>query len=856
MLPTSLLYGSLLACCVAWGPPASQGPVAQAAEPASSEPASEQGLEFFEARIRPVLVDHCYECHAAQSKSIKGGLRLDTRDTSRQGGDSGHAVVPGNVQESLLIGALRQEDFEMPPDGPLPERIIEDFETWIRMGAPDPREEIATNKSGDGNSVGGNSVGGNSEIDWDKGRTHWAFQSVRRPERPAVDDRQWPRQELDYFILARLESAGLQPVRMAEPADLVRRLYFDLIGMPPTPEQLQAFLADPSPGAYETLVDQLLDSPHFGEQWGRHWLDVARYAESMGKTRNVPFPAAWRYRDYVIDAFNHDKPYDRFLKEQIAGDLLPATSPQERDQLRVATGLLALGSHDLNERDRDVFQMSVVGEQIDVVSRAVMALTVGCARCHDHKFDPIPTADYYALAGIFRSSELMGGYQSRRGGNNYFAPDRYIQLDTISPEPPDGVSPIVLPAGGPAEIRRARQQVQQVQKRIDTFAQQVGNNPRKRQRLKAFRRQLEKKQEELQALIAKQRSERNRRENRPTLPENLAMGVVDGRRVADCSIHIRGDTKKLGPTVPRGFLQVISLEDAPSVPPDASGRLQLAEWLTRPDHPLTSRVLVNRVWLHLFGRGLVRTVDNFGVMGEPPSHPELLDHLASQFVRDGWSVKGLIRTIVLSRSYQLSSQFNAKNYEVDPDNVLHWRMSPRRLEAEAIRDAILIVSGDLRSERPYASPLRKLRLAQLGRREALDARLESFAHRSVYLPIVRGSLPNFLATFDFPESSEVKGQRDVTTVATQALFMMNNAWVRQQSLDAADRVLKHSSSTHERIRHAYWLALCREPTAAQIERIETYIRDQHRASPGRPERAIWGDILQSLIASAEFRYQR
>lgn len=505
------------------------------------------GLKFFEEKIRPVLVQHCYKCHSAEIKVPKGGLRVDSREGIRAGGDSGHAVVPGDEAESLLLSALRYESFEMPPAGPLDDAIIEDFATWIRLGAPDPRDEATPAAS--------------APIDLEAGRRAWAFQTPRAVTPPApVDD--WPRTEIDRFVRAAQIKNSVTPVRDADRPTWLRRVTFDLTGLPPTPEEIQAFVDDRSKDAQEKVVDRLLRSPAFGERWGRHWLDVARYAESMGRTRNVLFPEAWRYRDYVIDAFQNDKPYDQFVREQIAGDLLPAADESQRREQLVATGFLALGSHDLNERNRDIFQMDVVGEQVDTMSRAILGLTIGCARCHDHKFDPIPTRDYYALAGIFRSTELMNGYSNRRRINRggYDSPDRLIDL-AMNTTPTAAINP-PLAEIDMGEIRAAREEFQAARRELGDLRGQIERKmqegvdrqmprPALRRQLAPLRQQQQVLQQrvrnlrdrwmELQDTIAQARAAQEATQNESAesadrRASDYAIGVVDSRRVRDCPI--------------------------------------------------------------------------------------------------------------------------------------------------------------------------------------------------------------------------------------------------------------------------------------------------------------------------------
>jgi hypothetical protein len=695
-------------------------------------------------------------------------------------------------------------------------------------------------------------------------KEHWAWQAVKVAPPPPTKDAAWPATDIDRFVLAKLEAAGLKPVRQADKPALIRRVTFDLVGLPPTPAELDAFLADASPDAFAKVVDRLLASPQFGEKWGRHWLDVARYAESTGMTRNFPYPQAWRYRDWVIDAVNADKPYDRFLTEQVAGDLLPASTPQQRNELLVATGFLALGPKDLNERDRNKFVMDNVDEQIDVVGRAVLGLTVSCARCHDHKFDPIPTQDYYSLAGIFRSTDILTGLQSRQGGNNYFDPRLILRLDGDFAPPPDAQ----------AEHQRHLRQLAQRVERVRAELKDLGGDERPGKAAAGLapvankqddnrRFLLRQKQRQLQQLEAELRST----EAAGPGGGNAAVGVSDGR-VADCKVHVRGETDKLGPEVPRGFITLIQLPQAPTVDRSHSGRTELAQWLTSRDNPLTARVMANRVWMHLFGQGIVRTVDNFGATGEKPSHPELLDYLAAQFVKDGWSLKKLVRSLVLTRTYQLAATYDAACGEVDPSDRLLWRIAPRRLEAEQIRDAMLAVGGNLDLARPLGSPVMNLPYNEVRMAQGImpppnpkrpdrpnrpnRPRPPDVAgvgnHRSIYLPVLRSLVPPALDVFDFAEPSLCTGSRDVTTVATQALYLMNNPFVMDQSRRLAERVQADLSlDDGGRVDLAYRVALSRKPTDAERSQAIEFVRSQGGREP-------WASFCHVLLASAEFRY--
>ena len=791
-------------------------------------------LDFFEKNIRPVLAAKCYKCHSAEADKVKGGLLLDTRDGIRQGGDSGHAVVPGNPGESLLLKALHytDKDMSMPPEksgGKLPDKVIADFEAWVKMDAPDPRDGAA--------------VVVKKEIDFTKAREFWAFKAPVAAPAPAVADKQWPRTDIDRFILAGLEAKGLKPVADSDRRNLVRRVYFDLIGLPPTPEEMDAFFKDTAPDALAKVVDKLLASQAFGERWGRHWLDVARYAESTGKERNYTFPEAWRYRDYVIAAFNADKPYDQFIREQIAGDLLPAKDAAERNEHLIATGFLALGPKGLNEKNRVQFEMDLVDEQIDVTSRAVLALTAACARCHDHKFDPIPNQDYYALAGIFRSSKTFfgtGGGEGKAAQKN----KNGTRLLTLSDAPPAPTPPppTAAPAPAPPVDPMAALAAQFPKRAARLATMSPAERNRILERIKANGK-LPGAAQPVAAAAAPAQA--------PAASTGFAMGVQESRP-GDCPLYIRGEVDNIGPTVPRGFLTVLTPGSKPAISSQQSGRRELADWLTDKANPLTARVMANRVWLNLFGDGLVRTADNFGATGEKPSNPALLDLLATQFMRDGWSVKALVRSIVLSRTYQLGTKHDAKNYEADPDNVLVWRMSPRRLDAEAIRDAILAASGQIERTPPHGSVVANVGEGYIGKgiRPAvfnIEAR-----YRSVYLPIVRDLVPDVLSVFDFAEPSLVVAARDTTNGPSQALFMMNSAFVTAQSQALAKRLLGMAQYDYsQRITMAYMLTLSRPPTEAERARADAYLRSE--AQGALPTEKAWATFGQTLFACAEFR---
>jgi hypothetical protein len=619
-------------------------PLLRAAEPDA------KGIEFFERKIRPVLVEQCYKCHSTQAGKSKGGLTLDTKEAVLKGGDTGPAVVPGNVEKSLLLAALRQDgDLKMPPKAKLPDAVVGDFRRWVELGAPDPRDRAP--------SVVG-------AIDWTKARDFWSFRPVHKPAPPPVNDAAWPKTDTDRFILARLEAEGLRPVAAAGKRTLIRRATFDLTGLPPTPDEIDTFLRDDSPDAFAKVVDRLLRSPHYGECWARHWLDVARYAEDQAHTFAViPNTQAFRYRDWVINAFNTDLPYDVFVKRQIAADLMEGDEPQGYKQ-RAALGFFGLGAQYYKNSDAARAAADELDDRIDTLARGFLGLTVSCARCHDHKFDPIPTQDYYSLAGVFSSCKLA---------NLPMVPkpeaDRYAE----------GMKPVL-------ECERKLKDMQRAEKSKPT--------PDGKQRIKELQAELDKL-----------------KKSAPPAPP-MAHGLTD-TTATDLHVYVRGNPAQQGELAPRRFLRVLSRNEPPRFT-HGSGRLELAQAIASKDNPLTARVIVNRVWAWHFGRGIVGTPSNFGQLGERPRHPELLDDLAARFVENGWSLKWLHRELMLSATYQLASVDDADGRQKDADNRLLWRRNRRRLEVEAWRDALLAVSGQL--DRSFGGPTTDLNVAQNHRR--------------------------------------------------------------------------------------------------------------------------------------------
>ncbi len=926
--------------------------------------------DFFERRIRPVLVERCYECHSGESKILQGGLRLDYAAGLSAGGDSGPAVVAGQPEESLLIEALRYESFEMPPEGQLSDEVVDDFVRWIRDGAIDPRVDAPALARAD-------------EADL---MDHWAWRPITSPSPPVVMDKTWPLTAIDRFILARHAGQGLQAVATAPPEAVVRRLFFDLIGLPPTPEEVRAFVADPSPAALAELVDRLLASPQYGERWGRHWLDVARYAESSGGGRSVLFANAWRYRDYVIAAFNDDKPYNQFVVEQIAGDLLSGGSLEEQRAQLVATGFLMLGPKNLDQQDKELLRMEVIDEQLDTIGRAFLGLTIGCARCHDHKFDPIPTRDYYALAGILRSTKTLlpgnvSGFVERRlpqppgieaeliahetqrqqlqerldkttkqltelraqeasarlarlegivvddtdaqlvgkwqpsSHTKHYVGDGYLHDEAKSKGAKQVIYMAELPQAGTYEVRvsfspgtnRAQDALYSVehaegltQARVDqtefpsvdglfeslgTFefadatARVVLSNEGTQQHVIAdavqfvsvpaagddvspadtasgeaavadeddseptdlalIARRVEETADQVRAL-----REEIKALDSSTPPRPLAMAVAEEEQIEDCPLCVRGNVHNLGEPVPRGFLSALPGGEAAEIEDDASGRLELARWLVRDDNPLVARVAANRIWGHLLGEGLVRTPDNFGRMGERPTHPELLDWLATQFVTDGWSIKSLVREIVLSRVYQLGSQADLQSAAIDPENRFYWRMHRRPLEVEALRDAMLSIAGRLESTQ-RGPTIREGTESEFN--YAFDGR-----RRGLYWPVFRNALDGMYEVFDFADPNIVLGRRNRSVLPTQALYLLNSPFVMEQAEAAAERLLARvPDDESEQIEQLYLETLSRRPTDSERELARRWLSD----ASGTP-RVRLASLYQGLFASIDFRFLR
>ncbi len=710
---------------------------------AAADPAP-NGDEFFEKEVRPLLVERCLKCH--DDAKAKGDLKLTSLDNLLKGGDRGPAVAPGKPDDSLLIQAVRYADKpKMPPTGKLDDAEIRVLSRWVEMGAPWPKAIVLAAPAGEFRIT-------------DEQRRFWSFQPVKATEPPTVKDAAWNGSPIDRFVQAKREAMGLTPVGPADKRVLIRRVTFDLTGLPPTPQEIDAFLADDSPRAFATVVDRLLASPAYGERWGRFWLDVAHYADTAGETADFPVPQAYRYRDYVIDAFNADKPYDQFVREQIAGDLLPpvADAPGSPDQRLIATGFIACARR--FGFDPQNYQHLTIDDTIDTMGKAVLGLTVACARCHDHKFDPISQSDYYALYGIFDSTKYpFPGSEERKAPSDF-----------------------------------------------------------------------------------------------PKLPDGQPVYAVSEGTPHDAPIHKRGDPLLAGPMAPRRFLQILGGQPLPA-DCKGSGRLQLAGWLTDPKNPLTARVMANRIWQHHFGEGLVRTPNNFGKQGRPPTHPQLLDYLADQFVRSGWSVKAMHRMILLSRTYQMSSADNDADRAIDPADEGLWRYDRRRLDAEAIRDALLAVSGALDRSPAGPHPFPPTNAWNFTQHNPFQAVYET-NHRSVYLMTQRTRRHPFLALFDGADPNASTAQRNTTTVPTQALYFLNDPFVHDQADKFAARLLQGAPDDAARIDLAHRLAYGRPATLEETRTAELYLRKYMQGLPEKQAAAAWASYCRVLFAANEFIY--
>jgi hypothetical protein len=841
--------------------------VISAAIAEEAAPFTDEQLNFFESKIRPVLVGHCYECHAAEAKIVQGGLRLDHREGLIKGGDTGAAIVAHKSDQSLLIKAMKYDGVEMPPKGKLPAAVIRDFETWIAMGAPDPRK-AADNVP-------------RRKIDLNEGRKHWAFQPVNDSKPPNVKDGAWPIDSLDHFVLARLEAADLKPVGDADRYTWLRRVSLDLTGLPPSPNEIDAFIRDNSPRACEAVVDRLLASRAFGERWARHWLDLTGYADMMGTSNNVFAEHAWRYRDYLIEAYHKDKPFDRFVREQIAGDLLPAESPTEKAENITASGFLMVGDVEIVEPDKAKLEADHIDTQVNKIGMAFLGMTLGCVRCHDHKFDPLELSDYYGIAGMLRSSpsthKIPFGVWSRL--NSTDLPETPVQVAARQKLETDHETKL-------AEMKAEREKLEAERKLVIAELEEIAKQEKSEAATAATTAEVQTADESESPLMKKERLTKQRdaltARLQPLGPAiqhaeffrskaPRAFAMHDSDQPADMPVYIRGNPYAPGPIVARGVIRAASWDQPPLIPAGQSGRLQLADWLADARNPLTSRVIVNRIWQKLFGEGLVRSVDYFGTRGELPSHPELLDHLATRFIQGGWSQKQFIRSLVLSRTYRLSSMNDETALKTDPDNRLLWRSSRQRLDAEAIRDGLLAVSGELVPNE--GGPALVLEFPDnCGDLVQQGVNPPNYSHRkprpgqefqrSIYLPVMRTNTTNLDRIrnhFDFVNPAQIAGQRSQTVVPTQSLFVMNNDLFRKRAKVLADRLIAESSEADIRIEQL-WLRVFNRPiTVAEHRNAIAFLKELDAVLPDSDtaarESLKWQELCHSLLASNEFIFR-
>jgi mono/diheme cytochrome c family protein len=775
------------------------GPPAVAAEPPATE-----GAAFFEARVRPILQSRCLTCHGGAK--VKSGLSLTSREALLKGGDRGPAVSLDDPESSLLLQAVNRRDLEMPPKGKLAQSEIDVLARWVKMGAP---------------WGSGSVVHGPPRVD-ERARAFWSFRPVVRPEVPAVKQAGWARTPVDAFILEALEAAGLRPAPPAGKTTLLRRVTYDLIGLPPTPEEVDAFLADGSPDAYEKVVDRLLASSHYGERWARHWLDLVRYAETNGYEFDAPKPQAWRYRDYVIRSLNDDKPYDRFAREQLAGDELEPAS----DDALIATGYYRLGPWDGGAPDRLQATFDELDDVVATTGQVFLGLTVHCARCHNHKSDPFPQADYYRLLAFFRGVRRYG--------------------------PRGSLRPIAEAPGGPdsaavrTELGSLAARVKAVEDALlphlegderDDFAYEPSRPEivRKHVPRHVSQEDFDRYREALRRRSALER----------TRPQALCV-AEDGPRPAETYVLARGNPRSPGARVEPGFPSVID-PGTPPLPTTAPGarssgrRLVLADWIASPDNPLTARVMVNRVWQHHFGRGIVRSPSDFGYRGAPPTQPELLDWLAAEFVARGWSLKALHRLVVTSNVYRTSSRADEAMTARDPENDLFGRFDLRRLEAEEVRDSVLAVCGDLnRGVLGGPSVYPHIQREVLGGQSrpgsgwGLSTPGEQ-ARRSVYAHVKRSLAVPLLATFDAPDTDESCPARFATTQPTQALGLLNGEFINERARAfAGDVRLRAGDDPAAQVRLVLRRVTQREPSGREVGRGVAFLarmRDAHRLDP-------------------------
>ena len=770
-----------------------------------------EAAAFFDQKIKPILEQRCFECHGNDPADLSGELALTSQKSIFKGGESGPALDSQSPAQSLILAAINYEALEMPPDGKLPKSQIDLLTTWIKVGAP-WGTEIAIAEGAIAPIKEKKPVPQvNAET-----KKWWSFQPVVRPQPPVVRNKSWIKNDIDRFVLARLESAGFAPARPASRHSLVRRVYYDLIGLPPTPAEVKQFVNDTDPQAYEKLIDRLLASPHYGEKWGRHWLDLVRYAESNSFERDGTKPFVWRYRDYVIRSFNQDKPYDQFLREQLAGDELPNANVETM----TATGYYRLGAWDDEPVDPLQAKYDDLDDVLATTSQTMLGLTVNCARCHDHKIDPIPQSDYYRMLSFFNnirhygvrdeatvldaSVRSMGAATSAEEQSAYNA--RVAELDSKIKSIEDRVAQDFIPVEH-QEFVYPRNRLALVHARVGKLINQ--------QEFDTYRAQVQ------QLLDLK---------NDPPLGESKILCVKEqGSEIPKTNVLIRGNPHVLGDDVQPGFLTVLSPPEPEIAKPKSGeswgGRLALAAWITSPDHPLTARVMANRLWQFHFGRGIVRSTSDFGFQGLPPTHPELLDWLASEFVARNWSIKSMHRLIMTSAAYQMSSEFNVEAYAKDPANDLVWRFDMRRLSAEELRDSILAVNDTLNVDAMFGpsffSELAPEVLAGQSRPGdgwGTSSEVDR-SRRSIYIHVKRSLKDPLLANFDAADTDFTCPVRFVTTQPTQALGLLNGQFSDQQAEVFARQVTQRAPDNREQqVALVLQRVMQRDPNSDEVQR--------------------------------------
>jgi Protein of unknown function (DUF1553)/Protein of unknown function (DUF1549)/Planctomycete cytochrome C len=786
----------------------------------ASTPTPEQ-LDFFESKIRPLLIDHCYDCHSLDAGELGGQLLLDSRPGIVKGGLSGPAVIPGDPDNSLLIKALRHTDadLKMPPDDRLPDDKIADLAQWIRMRAPDPRTE-------DTAAI----VKARTAIDWERARDFWSLKPLAETQPPTVKDSNWPSQPIDNFIASKLDTAGLVPASDADKQTLIRRATYDLIGLPPSPEEIENFVNDASSEAFAKVVDRLLQSPLYGQRWGRHWLDVVRYADTAGDNSDFPIPQVHLYRNWVIDAFNADMPYDQFVREQLAGDLIGGTTPEEKRSRIIATGYLA-NSRRFGSRVDDYPWHLTIEDTLDNLGRTFLATSINCARCHDHKFDPITTEDYYALYGFFHSTQY---------------PWPGIELEQKQRD--------FVTLADPAEVKRVRQERDGVQKELDE-AVKTAKKERKDAEDDA-KKELDEK--------VKQAEVAARKHAAMALPYETLYAVSESETIEDVPVHLKGDPAKAGPIVARRFLQVLHGEPLPA-DDTTSGRLQLANWIVNRNNPLTARVMVNRIWLHHFGKALVTTPNDFGRHGHQPTHPKLLDWLAKHFIDTNWSIKAMHRSIMLSRTYRMSSGRSAVAEELDPANSLYSAYPRHRMDAESIRDTLLLLGGHLDTTPGAEHPFPPSSEWKFTQHNPFKATYDT-NRRSVYLMTQRIQRHQYLAIFDGADPSASTPNRLVSTTPLQALYLLNDKFVHDQAAAIAAKALAMKESDEVRIQRVWRLMFGRQPDGDETSMAIEFLKESRQkianslGSDSNAEQALelesgsWQSLVRSLVRTNEFVY--